>query len=186
MENKDNYNLIIDTTSAEVDDIAKIILECEERYRNGEGFGKNWASVLTMIPTQSFKDTLYPQLGSIWSLEKLEKEIKEHGYDPTEEVEIYKIDGINYLSEGHHRIISNLAAGNTLIPYIDLMKTEYGQDRTKKGNVPTFSINELYEYESMFESLLRRYKGNMNLEFHYSDIYPNILEKAYNDKDWYK
>ena len=99
---------------------------------------------------------------------------------------LYKIDGINYLSEGHHRIISNLAAGNTLIPYIDLMKTEYGQDRTKKGNVPTFSINELYEYESMFESLLRRYKGNMNLEFHYSDIYPNILEKAYNDKDWYK
>ena len=38
----------------------------------------------------------------------------------------------------------------------------------------------------MFESLLRRYKENMNLEFHYSDIYPNILEKAYNDKDWYK
>ena len=186
LEDENNYNLIVDTTSAEVDDIAKIILECEERYRNGEGFGKNWASVLTMIPTQSFKDTLYPQLGSIWSLEKLEKEIKEHGYDPTEEVEIYKIDGINYLSEGHHRIISNLAAGNTLIPYIDLMKTEYGQDRTKKGNVPTFSINELYEYESMFESLLRRYKGNINMVFHYSDIYPNILEKAYNDKDWYK
>ena len=186
LEDENNYNLIVDTTFAEVDDIAKIILECEERYRNGEGFGKNWASVLTMIPTQSFKDTLYPQLGSIWSLEKLEKEIKEHGYDPTEEVEIYKIDGINYLSEGHHRIISNLAAGNTLIPYIDLMKTEYGQDRIKNGNVPTFSINELYEYESMFESLLRRYKGNINLEFHYSDIYPNILEKAYNDKDWYK
>ena len=61
LEDENNYNLIVNTTSAEVDDIAKIILECEERYRNGERFGKNWASVLTMIPTQSFKDTLYPQ-----------------------------------------------------------------------------------------------------------------------------
>ena len=52
----------------------------------------------------------------------------------------------------------------------------------KNGNVPTFSINELYEYESMFESLLRRHKGNMNLEFHYSDIYPNILEKEYTEE----
>ena len=183
---EDRYASIEEAEKAREERRIGEIKRYKERYRNGERFGKNWASVLTMIPTQSFKDTLYPQLGSIWSLEKLEKEIKEHGYDPTEEVEIYKIDGINYLSEGHHRIISNLAAGNTLIPYIDLMKTEYGQDRTKKGNVPTFSINELYEYESMFESLLRRYKGNMNMEFHYSDIYPNILEKAYNDKDWYK
>ena len=51
LEDENNYNLIVNTTSAEVDDIAKIILECEERYRNGEEFGKNWASVLTMIPT---------------------------------------------------------------------------------------------------------------------------------------
>lgn len=186
LEDENNYNLIIDTTFAEVDDIAKIILECEERYRNGEGFGKNWASVLTMIPTQSFKDTLYPQIGSIWSLEKLEKEIKEHGYDPIEEVEIYKIDGINYLSEGHHRIISNFAAGNTLIPYKDLMKTKYGQDRIKNGNVPTCDLSQLYDYEGIFESLLRRNKSNKELEFHYVDIYPNILEKVANDKDWYK
>ena len=186
LEDEKNYDLIIDTTSAETNDTAKIILQCEERYRNGKKFGKNWASVLTMIPTQSFKDTLYPQLGSIWTLNKLEEEIKKNGYDPTEEVEIYKIDGINYLSEGHHRIISNFAAGNTLIPYKDLMKSEYGQDRIKKGNVPTFFINQLNNYESIFESLLRRNKGNKKLEFHYVDIYPNILELVYDDKDLYK
>ena len=186
LEDEKNYDLIIDTTSAETNDTAKIILQCEERYRNGKKFGKNWASVLTMIPTQSFKDTLYPQLGSIWTLNKLEEEIKKNGYDPTEEVEIYKIDGINYLSEGHHRIISNFAAGNTLIPYKDLMKSEYGQDRIKKGNVPTFFMNQLNNYESIFESLLRRNKGNKKLEFHYVDIYPNILELVYDDKDLYK
>ena len=186
LEDEKNYDLIIDTTSAETNDTAKIILQCEDRYRNGEEFGKNWASVLTMIPTQSFKDTLYPQLGSIWTLNKLEEEIKKNGYDPTEEVEIYKIDGINYLSEGHHRIISNFAAGNTLIPYKDLMKSKYGQDRIKKGNVPTFFMNQLNNYESIFESLLRRNKGNMELEFHYVDIYPNILELVYDDKDLYK
>ena len=186
LEDEKNYDLIIDTTSAETNDTAKIILQCEERYRNGEEFGKNWASVLTMIPTQSFKDTLYPQLGSIWTLNKLEEEIKKNGYDPTEEVEIYKIDGINYLSEGHHRIISNFAAGNTLIPYKDLMKSKYGQDRIKKGNVPTFFMNQLNNYESIFESLLRRNKGNKKLEFHYVDIYPNILELVYDDKDLYK
>ena len=186
LEDEKNYDLIIDTTSAETNDTAKIILQCEDRYRNGEEFGKNWASVLTMIPTQSFEDTLYPQLGSIWTLNKLEEEIKKNGYDPTEEVEIYKIDGINYLSEGHHRIISNFAAGNTLIPYKDLMKSKYGQDRIKKGNVPTFFMNQLNNYESIFESLLRRNKGNMELEFHYVDIYPNILELVYDDKDLYK
>ena len=186
LEDEKNYDLIIDTTSAETNDTAKIILQCEDRYRNGKKFGKNWASVLTMIPTQSFEDTLYPQLGSIWTLNKLEEEIKKNGYDPTEEVEIYKIDGINYLSEGHHRIISNFAAGNTLIPYKDLMKSKYGQDRIKKGNVPTFFMNQLNNYESIFESLLRRNKGNMELEFHYVDIYPNILELVYDDKDLYK
>lgn len=181
LEDENNYDLIIDTTFAEVNDIAKIVLECEERYRNGDEFGKNWASVLTMIPTQSFRSTLYPQFGSVWSLQKLENEIKENGYDPTEEIEIYKIDGINYLLEGHHRIISNFAAGNTLIPYIDLMKTEYGQDRIEKGNVPTCGLHQLYDYESIFESLLRRNKGNKELEFHYVDIYPNIIEVVYNE-----
>ena len=77
LEDEENYDLIIDTTFAEVDDIAKTVLRCEDLYREKKLFGKNWASGFTMIPSQTIRETIYPQIGSEWTLEKLEKEIKE-------------------------------------------------------------------------------------------------------------
>ena len=77
LEDEGNYDLIIDTTFAEIDDIAKTVLRCEELYREKKLFGKNWASSFTMIPSQTIRETFYPQIGSEWTLEKLEKEIKE-------------------------------------------------------------------------------------------------------------
>lgn len=77
LEDDSNFDLIIDTTFAEIKDIAKTILRCEELYREGKHFGRNWASSFTMIPSQTIMETLRPQIGSVWTLEKLEKEIKE-------------------------------------------------------------------------------------------------------------
>lgn len=183
IEDEENYDLIIDTTYAEAKDISKTILECEKLYREGKDFGKTWASSLTMIPSQTIIETIKPQPGSIWTLELLGEEIKEFGYDPKEKIEIFKLDGINFISEGHHRNVANLFAGNTLIPYIDFAKTDYGKKRIERGLIPTCRIEQLNDFEDIYEKLLRRIKGDESIKFYFKDIYPDILSKVWNPQE---
>lgn len=42
LEDENNYDLVIDTSSAKVEDIATTILECEEKYKEGKTFEKTW------------------------------------------------------------------------------------------------------------------------------------------------
>ncbi len=183
IEDEGNYDLIIDTTYAEAKDISKTILECEKLYREGKDFGKTWASSLTMIPSQTIRETIQPQPGSKWTLDLLGEEIKENGYDPKVTIKIFKLDGINFISEGHHRNVANLFAGNTLIPYIDLAKTDYGKKRIERGLIPTCRIEQLFDFEDIYERFLRRIKGDESIEFHFTDIYPDILSKVWNPQE---
>lgn len=181
LENKENYNLIIDTSYADTKDIVKTMLTCEKCYEEGKAFARDWDSPLTMIPCQGIGQTWGNLFGEQLSLEELKDKIAIEGYDPSSAIEIYKINGVNYISEGHHRNFATIALGNTLIPYIDEMEAENGKELIKNGKYPSTNKANLYDHEDLTENLLRRAKDDPSLTFSYSRIYPNILDEIEKD-----
>lgn len=177
--NEDEYNLIIDTSLTKTKEIIDVIFRCDRRDRREQTYGKKWASALTMIPTQKLGETFEPQPGSDLSLEKLKEKIWNDGYKEDEEIEIFKVEGINYIYDGHHRNFANIYAGNRLIPYIDLMETDKGRDFAKRGHIPKTTRINLYDHEDFVEGQLREQTGDKDLVFSYAQIYPNIMDKVF-------
>ena len=58
LEDTNNYDLIIDTSYSNVEDIAETIINCNKKYRENEYFGKKWSSPKKFLPTQSERMTL--------------------------------------------------------------------------------------------------------------------------------
>lgn len=177
LENKDNYNLIIDTSYADPEDVVKTVLTCEKYYEEGKKFARDWDSPVTMIPCQRINQTWGKLFDDDLSLEEMEEKIATEGYDPSSAIEVCKINGVNYILEGHHRNFACMALGNTLIPYIDEMKTEKGKELLKRGTYPVTRRADLFDHEDLAENLLRKSKDDPSLRFSYSEIYPNILDE---------
>ena len=177
LENKDNYNLIIDTSYADPEDVVKTLLTCEKYYEEGKKFARDWDSPVTMIPCQRINQTWGKLFDDDLSLEEMEEKIATEGYDPSSAIEVCKINGVNYILEGHHRNFACMALGNTLIPYIDEMETEKGKELLKRGTYPVTRRADLFDHEDLAENLLRKSKDDPSLRFSYSEIYPNILDE---------
>lgn len=179
LENKDNYNLIIDTSYADPEDVVKTVLTCEKYYEEGKKFARDWDSPVTMIPCQRINQTWGKLFDDDLSLEEMEEKIATEGYDPSSAIEVCKINGVNYILEGHHRNFACMALGNTLIPYIDEMETEKGKGKEllKRGTYPVTRRADLFDHEDLAENLLRKSKDDPSLRFSYSEIYPNILDE---------
>ena len=177
LENKDNYNLIIDTSYADPEDVVKTVLTCEKYYEEGKKFARDWDSPVTMIPCQRINQTWGKLFDDDLSLEEMEEKIATEGYDPSSAIEVCKINGVNYILEGHHRNFACMALGNTLIPYIDEMETEKGKELLKRGTYPVTRRADLFDHEDLAENLLRKSKDDPSLRFSYSEIYPNILDE---------
>lgn len=177
LENKDNYNLIIDTSYADPEDVVKTLLTCEKYYEEGKKFARDWDSPVTMIPCQRISQTWGKLFDDDLSLEEMEEKIATEGYDPSSAIEVCKINGVNYILEGHHRNFACMALGNTLIPYIDEMETEKGKELLKRGTYPVTRRADLFDHEDLAENLLRKSKDDPSLRFSYSEIYPNILDE---------
>ena len=160
LSDEENYDLIIDTAYASVEDEADVILACEEEYKDGRHFGKHWASPLTMLPTQPYTTTYR-------DLKYFTDEIRKNGFDPSDEIETFKIDGINFISDGHHRNFGSIQAGKTLIPYRDC----------KENNIHICEDRFLWDHEPLIEEALREQKGDETVVFSYNDIYPGISKK---------
>lgn len=177
LENKDNYNLIIDTSYADPEDVVKTVLTCEKYYEEGKEFARDWDSPVTMIPCQRINQTWGKLFDDDLSLEEMEEKIATEGYDPSSAIEVCKINGVNYILEGHHRNFACMALGNTLIPYIDEMETEKGKELLKRGTYPVTRRADLFDHEDLAENLLRKSKDDPCLRFSYSEIYPDILDE---------
>ena len=163
LENKDNYNLIIDTSYADPEDVVKTVLTCEKYYEEGKKFARDWDSPVTMIPCQRINQTWGKLFDDDLSLEEMEEKIATEGYDPSSAIEVCKINGVNYILEGHHRNFACMALGNTLIPYIDEMETEKGKELLKRGTYPVTRRADLFDHEDLAENLLRKSKDDPSL-----------------------
>lgn len=165
LEDEDNYDLIIDTSYASIDDTADTILNCLDCYMKNKPFTKTWTSPKTLLPLQKGRATVDGFL-------ELAKEIEENGYIPSEAIEIIQFGGRSYIIEGHHRNFCSAYIGKTLVPYEVIGKDN---DSISWGNNATVRANGLrreylWDHESMFEH-------NTDEKFSYNDIYPGIYEE---------
>ena len=57
LEDSNNYDLIIDTSYASINDISDTILNCLDYYIDRKPFVKNWTSPKTLLPLQGIRET---------------------------------------------------------------------------------------------------------------------------------
>lgn len=152
----ENYDLIVDTSYSNVDELAEIIIKGEEKYREEEYYPKYWASPARFLPTQLGRTTGVPSpLG--YTIESLAEKIKEEGYDPERgELEIIEANDCKYLIEGNHRTLGALSAGKTLLPY----RTTHKEDKFAKDIVNNLIQDRRYmEYLYDYVEGIQYYGG---------------------------
>lgn len=119
LTNPDNYNLIVDTSYSNTEELAELIVSGEELFREGKHCAKHWASPVHFMPLQLGRITGRPSdTGN--TIESLAEDIRENGYHTSIDgvLEIIERDGVKFLLEGNHRVMAGLSAGKTLLPYI--------------------------------------------------------------------
>lgn len=171
LQDSNNYNLIIDTSYADVDEIAETILKCEEYDRAGKPYGKMWGSPEKFLPLQGIMETGGIGYGSGLDFDELKERIDKDGYDPGKEIEVVEVEGKFYIIEGHHRNFAVANLGKTLIPYkmSSTLDQKQAEERAK-----TIRLSYLYDHETAFK---RKNADGTIKSFSYGDIYHNIYEE---------
>lgn len=144
LTNPDNYDLIVDTSFSNQEELADIIIKGEENYRTGKWYPKTWKSPAMFLPSQIYVSTIAPSCAGT-TLEGLTQKIKKEGFDYSNgEVDTLEYNGDTYIKDGHHRALSALAAGKTLIPYY----IEHKDDDYSKSFVKgILTISDYYDWE---------------------------------------
>ena len=171
LENENNYDLIIDTSSSSPSDIAKVILECEHCYENDQKFGKKWTSPEELIPLQKERDTL-GKGESGYDFEEIAESVKKKGYLPNQVIEVINVDNLNYIIEGHHRNFAAAYAGKTLVQYSVLAKDDEeipNYRNTARERANSITLSDLYGHEWILQKL--------NKSFSYGQKFPELCKK---------
>lgn len=173
LEDTDNYDLIIDTSYASIDDMVDTILTSLDYYADNRSFAKTWTSPSVLLPLQTERETLsYTNLG--YDMKMMESSIQKNGYFPDKPIEVIESDGLKGIIEGHHRNFAAAFLGKTLVPYETIAKDDekipYGGG-TAKSKMRFLSPQNLYGHEWMIE------EGKKGERFSYNDVYPGIYEK---------
>lgn len=181
LSNSDNYNLIIDTSYANIDEIADTILTCEERYKQNKCFAKTWASPQVFLPMQGERDTLGKGFGDSiskgYTFEELMNSIKKDGYDPSQGIKVFEYNERLYIHEGHHRNFASAYIGKTLVPY-EVIKLK---DNSEKARAESLTNAILWGHEDFFDK--KDENGKVIERFSYNHIYPGIHDElSKNDK----
>ena len=129
LSDEKNYDLVVDTSYSNTEELADIIIAGEEAYRSRKWYPKNWASPTCFYPLQKGRITgTLTILGN--TIESLAEKIRKNGYrTDVGTVDIIVRDGIKYLLEGNHRTFGALSAGKTLLPYEIVGEENSGNER---------------------------------------------------------
>lgn len=131
LEDKNNYDLVIDTSHADIKDIVETIYRCAHLKMEDKHFEKKWKNPKYFLPTQNFRDC------SSKKIDEILNSIKDNNYDTNSLIYSTNFEGYDYVLDGHHRVISSILAEKTLIPY-----------ETHKGNYEEISCyNPSYAYD---------------------------------------
>ena len=181
LADSENYDLIVDTSYSNSEELANIIIDGEETYRNGKYYPKMWASPACFIGTQTDRQTC-SESGMLYCMpEELAEIMKKDGFDPRKaQITILENYGEKFVQDGHHRCMAVLAMGRTLIPYIENTdpkvnkNMEYEENNVnfaydwsdciryfggiigKQKQFENFSIKDLTAYETRLKGMIEK------------------------------
>lgn len=177
LTDESNYDLVIDTSYSSPESIAHIIMECSDRYQDGEEYAKHWASPEIFVPLQREMDTLGP---ASYTFEEMVESIKTNGYFPDNSIEVVNVDGVNYIIEGHHRNFGAAYVGEELVPYEVIAKDDEQipwYSNTARQRADSARMGNLYGHEGFLDNLERKITGDPKASFSYAKIYPELVKR---------
>ena len=193
LNDESHYDMIVDTSYATPDDIAKNIIRCSKAYHSIENgkrpyIPKRWCSPKQLLPGDNNEVHTYDR--ATFTLEEMQEIIKADGYRLDCPIDIVEVDGIKMIVEGHHRNFASALNGETLVPYSVRAREDeptgiLGQTaREYFGN--TIRKGHLWGHEQFFDDNEGLKKATTEEErkkcmFSYNSIYPGI----YNEIDRY-
>ena len=143
LADSENYDLIVDTSFSNTEELAQIIIDGEKSYRDGGYYPKMWASPACFIGTQSDRQTDSESGMSGLRPDALAKLMEKEGYNPIlGEIEILENHGEKFVKEGHHRCMAILAMGKTLTPYYVIKEPKANERMSYEQN----NINFAYDW----------------------------------------
>ena len=107
----DNFDLVIDTSTATPEQITDLILTLFNDKKKGVLHSHRWISPNDLIPCQDIR-TLANKEQSLYSI------VKENGFDEKCPVAIIKHQNSYYIFDGHHRTSAAIRSDLSLIPYV--------------------------------------------------------------------
>lgn len=124
LANPENYRLIVDTSYANPQELAKIIIDGEEHFRTQRYYPKTWTSPAQFLPVQDLRQTTFNKSKVFKDIVNSMKQI---GYEPfLGEIDVDEYAGALYIKDGNHRTCAALSNGLTLLPY-SATKVENGK-----------------------------------------------------------
>lgn len=154
--NAANYNLVIETTSATPEEIAKEIARNFEAYQQKAFQGtKIELNISSIYPTQNFRD-----FNNETFMEYLQKENNNQTDCALDTAPVTLKDGFYYLLDAHHRTYAAANAGKKFVA------VNIFTDDKSRNTVPYINKTELYDFEDIGKF---RYKK-----------YPNESKSGYN------
>ncbi len=173
LEDPNNYDLIIDTSYASIDDTAETILKCLDYYVEGKYFAKNWTSPKKLLPLQREMDTLSR---AEYTIDEMIEKIDSVGYLPNQPIDIIEVDGYQAIIEGHHRNFAAAYLGKTLVPYEVMAKDDEtlpGYGGTARERLNGLNTRDVIAHEYF----IKESKRNNDQQFSYNEVYPELYAR---------
>lgn len=108
--NLNNYDIIIDTSKATVEEIAQKLYGLYHNWLKNEPFPHNWVSPMILIPTEHVRKLASDEAKSV------KESINKDGYFENSIIQVVKKDFFYYIWDGHKRVSGALFNKITLIP----------------------------------------------------------------------
>lgn len=110
IDSTESFDLIIDTSFAQLQDILPVVIRCAEKHFSGQPYPKNWLSPQLLIPMEDIR-----KVGRAYC-DELRDKIAKEGFDDNEPIDIISYKKAFFLENGHHRAFNALALNIPLIP----------------------------------------------------------------------
>ena len=142
-----NYNLILESTAATPEEIAKELICQYELYKDRPFSAKIMLNLKNMYPTQGFGDLQSEKINEIY-----DTELKSNQPHMQDSMLIAIKDGYNYILDGHHHVFASLEAGKAFGEVRGMVSDE----KTLSAIMP-LSKKELYDFEKMGSFVYKNY-----------------------------
>lgn len=183
LTDEDNYDIVIDTSMAKLQDIIEVITNSFELEKEGKHFSKTWRSPKWFLPLQNIQST-----GGSGGLgldsNEFEKMLREEGYNYDCPINVVQVDGYYYIIEGHHRNFVMGYMGKTLIPYEVIARDDEtipGYSVTARDRVDDYLKmgiaykSMIYDHEECFSDIDENGKRTKS-QYYYKNIYGDYPE----------